>query len=545
MIKSLRRPSRWRLCATVVLTTVALLSAGCGFDRDAPVAHPSPPASDPGSVATGTAGSDTAGSDTAASDTGPGPAKLSGWRGCKDGFECATLTVPLDWSQPKGRTIKLAVGRLKAKGPGKRIGSVLFNPGGPGASGVSFLRDAVKANRLPKALNQRLDLVAWDPRGTGHSARVDCTSVEQLKQPDPDPTPDNPAEAAAVDLKLRQNRADCSKQSGPLLTAVGTAETVRDLDALRHAVGDAKLTFVGFSYGTTIGIEYARRYRSHVRALVLDGVAIPGDDPIEASHRQGLSFEKALQTFLADCAKRPTCQFGNGDPFSALQRLIAALDAGLRMPAHYDFGALKRDGTLGIGELYVALVQAMYDRELWSVLEIALAHATDPTTPDGGELLLLRDFYTGLQENGTWDDLADANTAINCDDTPVRGSDAVGDPALRVRWSQEMPLLGGVFSAGEPPCFLFPPAVEPLTRPAAGSLTGLPPVAIISTTGDPATPYEQGLTLQKIIPSSVVITWDSTEHTAYGRGSKCIDGPVTAYLVDLQPLRPGVTCKPT
>ena len=196
---------------------------------------------------------------------------------------------------------------------------MLFNPGGPAESGVKFLRDIGSSkDRFPKGLNQRFDIVSWDTRGSGDSTPIRCTTASEFEEPDLDPTPDTPAEVVGPRHQGRTATSQCNTKAGRLFAHVGTASTTRDLEALRQALGDAKLSYVGYSYGTVIGTLYAQRYPTHVRAMVLDGVALPGEDPIDESHRQVQSFEHNLDDFLADCARRPACKFGHGDPKGAL-----------------------------------------------------------------------------------------------------------------------------------------------------------------------------------------------------------------------------------
>jgi len=472
--------------------------------------------------------------------------RLSGWSDCKGGFECATLVVPLDWSKPAGRTISLAVIRKPATGPGARVGSVLMNPGGPGEPGTGFLRDIVGAGRLPKALGQRLDLVSWDPRGTGGSGGVDCLTEQQLLAPDPDPTLDTPAEAAAYAANASTLLKGCQTKDGFELPYLGTRNTVRDLDALRSALGDPKLTYVGFSYGTTVGAIYAQMFPTRVRALVLDGVTAVGADPVVDTHDQALSFEKNLEAFLADCASRTSCLFGHGDPRGEFLRLVAQLEAGQRLPATYSLPDAsgtdhQRRGTVGIGEFYTGVITPLYSRDDWIALEQALAGAENG---DGKLLLYLRDQLEGRQDDGSFNGLPEANVAINCADQTLRPSNPSGDPALRAQWVKEMPLLGAVFAAGTPGCAGWPAAKEPLSTLRPGAIKGVPPIVLIGATGDPATPYAQAVAEQALIPGSRLVTWESDDHTAYGRGSACLDEPVTSYLVDLTVPSVGLRCKP-
>ncbi len=535
-----------RLRATWVTTVVVcLLATACvQADRSVSTGSTTPPASSssPGTTATGP-------STTESQSADRGRFRLSPWRSCEGGLECATLEVPLDWSRPDGEQISLAVGRKPTVGSGPRVGSVLLNPGGPGEPGVQFLRDFLEADRIPARLDEHFDLVSWDPRGTGGSAPIACATVAELQRPDPDPTIDSPADVAAIDRLARRRLAACKAKAGDQLPFVGTANSVRDMDALRSALGDDQLTFVGYSYGTILGTQYARMFPDRVRAMVLDGVAIPGGDPVEDTHAQARAFERNFGAFLDGCAARPDCEFGGGDPRKAFAALVAKLEAGARLPADYslpddDGERHGRKGTAGIGELYTAVIASMYSRESWEILEMALAEASKPSRASGFLLLALRDQLTGRQLDGTWSTLADANVAINCADQELRPEDADGDDRLREAWSKELPLLGSVFATSTPGCFGYPAARKPLTEPRSGSVKGVPPLVLVGSTGDPATPYAQTEQLQRAIPGSVVVTWESNDHTAYGRQSDCIDPPLTDYLVSLEVPQDGLRCRP-
>lgn len=440
----------------------------------------------------------------------------------------------------------LAVARHRATGP-RRIGSLVINPGGPGDSGVQYLRDTLGSDQFPEGLNERFDIVSWDPRGSGASAPVRCTTTRQFEEADLDPTPDTPADVAAIDAKAHRDSDACLRKAGDIIPHVGTANTVRDLESLREALGDARLSFVGYSYGTVIGTVYAERYPTRIRAMVLDGVAAPGGDEVDLAHRQAQSFERNLDDFLADCARRPACRFGHGDPAGALRRLIAELETGRRLPASYtstdDTGHRHvRHGDLGIGELYAGVLLPLYSRSSWAVLEQALAEATDERAPSGSRLLSIRDQSDGRRPDGTWDTSYDARGAIRCEDRGARATDVVGDRGRIAAWAAELPFFGGGFATGLPGCYLFPRPTEPLNPPADGSITRAPPIVIVSSTGDPATPYAQGGQLQRAIVGSVVLTWDAADHTAYGRHSPCLDPPITRYLTDLVVPRDGLRC---
>lgn len=541
--------SRRRLpkgAAVRVVTAVGLMWAlvGCtrpGADADATTApgptttSTIPPSSPSGPVISGPGGVDPFGpADPAAH------ASLGSWSPCAGHFECATLTVPRDWSAVDGATLDLVVTRRPTEGAA--IGSLVLNPGGPGASGVDFLHGFVTSG-LPDQLSDRFDLVSWDPRGTGRSSRIDCTLDAEWLEPDLDPTPDDAADVEAIRVEAREGVEACRASVGDLLGLVGTRATVRDLEALRGALGAGGLTYLGYSYGTTIGMEYLRLYPDRVRAMVLDGVAVPGTDPVTDALWQARGFERTLDAYLDGCAERRGCPLGD-DPRAALLGLVDTLEAA-RLPADYTSGtdgAETRAGSAGVGELYLAVVATLYSEADWGTLDLALAEALAPE-PVGRTILALRDSYLGRRPDGTWNDDLDARGAIRCADQTARASQPEGDPGRAERWAAELTFWGAWFATGTPGCWGVDAPVDPLLPLAEGDISGAPPVVVVGTTNDPATPYEQSVEAVRIIEGSTLVTFAGEEHTAYKSISDCIDQPVTAYLVDLTPPSAGLHCK--
>lgn len=532
MAAVLRRPSSF---AAVV--AAALLVASCTVDREpTAVTRGTGAGGDPATTADGQPPADEA---PANDDLGPEQpadhAALSPWQPCAGSYECATLTVPRDWAEPDGDTLDLAVSRKVAGGD--RIGSLLLNPGGPGASGVGFLQGFTP----PDGLGERFDLVAWDPRGTGGENRVDCTTDEEWLEPEIDPTVEDDADVEAIRETAEEAVAACEEAAGDLLEVVGTRATVRDLDALRSLLGDTALTYLGYSYGTTIGMEYLRMYPGRVRAMVLDGVSVPGLEPVADAHVQALGFERTLDAYLADCPERDSCPLGD-DPQATLLDLVDRLEAE-RIPASYQLGggSEPREGTLGVGELYIAVAASLYDDGAWPTLDQGLAEAL-ADDPQGRVLLAIRDQYFGRTEDGTWVDDTDARGTIRCADQVERSAEAEGDLSRADEWAAELPFWGAWFATGLPGCWGLPEAVDPLLPLDGGAIAGVPPVLVIGTTNDPATPYEQAEDAAEIIEGSVLVTYEGEVHTAYRGLSDCVDDAGTAYLVDLAVPEPGLTC---
>ena len=464
-----------------------------------------------------------------------GEYRLTAWKDCDDGLQCATLEVPLDWDDPSGDTVSLAVIRKPAPISAQRIGSVVFNPGGPGEPGTDFLRQFIDGDRIPDGLGDRFDLVSWDPRGTGDSSGVRCITDEQAAEPDVDPTIDSPADVTAIDAEAATLLAGCEAESGDVWTHVGTRDTVRDLDALRAALGDEQLTYVGYSYGTTVGIEYGRMFPDHIRAMVLDGVALPATDPVEATHLQARSFEKNFDAFLDDCdngRRAPSVVATRTRPsptWSPSSRRAPACPPTTRCPTRRGrcTAAAGPSGSASSTTRWRSRCtrRRTGSRSTWPSRPPRRATASCSSTCATPS--------PAAADDGTWSHLPEANLAINCADQQVRADDADGDDSLRGAWAKELPLLGSVFATGTPGCFGVPAAEEPLTPLADGDLDDVPPVVVVGTTDDPATPYARSEELHDLLPEASLVTWDSADHTAYGRGSDCLDDPITNYLEEL------------
>lgn len=468
------------------------------------------------------------------------------WRDCQDGYECAELEVPLDWSSPQGEKISLALIRRRARKPNP-IGSLLFNPGGPGEPGTDFLRQFLDSGKLPAEIADRFDLVSWDPRGTGKSSGIACLTDAEFTEPDPLPYPPTASARAAVVAQATAQQQACTKRFARIIPQVSTIATVRDLDAIRAALGDDRLNYVGFSYGTTIGLEYLKMFPSHVRAVVLDGVALPGSDPVTTAYAQMASFEANLDRFLDRCAANASCSFGNGDPRGTLLRFLGELAAGKRIPASYELpdpegGSHRRDGTLGYTEAVAGIAAALYNELSWEMLEAGLAAATRPQNPDGHFLLMFRDLLRGRQLDGTWNHSAEANTAISCADQSERATSFFGDPARMTEWAKKLPVFGRFGAAGLPGCYQWPLARQPLTPLRRADLADAPGIVVVNSTHDPATPYANAKEAVALLPDARLVTWNGDDHTSFAQGHSCVDDAVVPYLIAQTMPTAGLRC---
>jgi pimeloyl-ACP methyl ester carboxylesterase len=446
------------------------------------------------------------------------------WSDCGDDLQCGTVPVPLDYARPRGPMIDIAVERRPAAVPSERIGSLVINPGGPGTSGIDDLPTELSV--LTPGLLDRFDIVSFDPRGVERSSPVECEDggSADTTAPLPDPVPTTTAAQRALLAGDEAYAAACEKQSGSLLPYVGTVDAARDLDRIRAALGDARLTFIGHSYGTLLGATYAEMFPERVRAMVLDGAIDPamGTDQMVLDQAEG--FEAVLDDFFSWCAATPTCPWRPaGDPTTALSALIAG--SSVRRLAAAD------GRSAGPGEIYNALLDCLYSTSSWPVLGDALAQAEDG---NGAEVIMLSDKYaSGGSTNG-----GDANNAVNCLDHPV-SRQVSSYPRLAATDAARAPIFGPLLAWGLLQCAVWP--VLPTRTPAPTLAPGSPPILVVGTTGDPATPYQWAVDLASELQHGELVTWKGENHVAYFY-SPCIRAIDQAYLISGTLPPRGTTC---
>jgi pimeloyl-ACP methyl ester carboxylesterase len=448
-------------------------------------------------------------------------------------FDCTRLEVPLDYAAPDGERAQIAV--LRRKASGDRIGSLLFNPGGPGSPGTSLV--ASLAPRLASGpLAERFDLVGFDPRGVGASTpTIDCLTDADWEgeRADLDVDP-SAAGVAQTESENRRYAELCTERSGgvQVLANVGTRDVVRDLDILRAALGDEKLSYVGYSYGTRIGSAYAEAFPENVRALVLDGALDPKQTTVDRSIKQSAGFQQAFDAYAADCATQPTCPLGT-DPAQATTRFQALVRPLIDAPVPAEGG--RR--FLSNPDAVTGVIQALYLRELWPVLSRGIS---DLASGDGTILLRLADLYNDRAQDGTYGNGIEAFVTISCVDEQ-RITDRAVQADLITRSLEAAPFRDdgrGVVAALDP-CAFWP--VPPTSEPHTPQVEGLAPTVVVSTTGDPATPYQAGIDLAAALGGRL-ITYEGTQHTIALQGNRCIDDKVEAYLIDLALPDEGARC---
>lgn len=438
--------------------------------------------------------------------------------------QCARLTVPLDYAKPAGDTIML--GLLRRKATGEKIGSLVVNPGGPGASGM------VAAAGLGKpvtstGLGKRFDLVGFDPRGIGASQpAIHCLtdSERDADRADDSETDGSPAGVLKQESQEKDFAAKCAQRTDDgtaMLANAGTRDVVKDLDVLRSVLGDEKLTYLGYSYGTRIGSAYAEAFPKNVRAMVLDGAVDPEQDAVESLVAQGQGFGTAFTQFAKWCTAQQDCALGGdaGGAVTAFQNLVRPL---------IDFPVPVGDGRkLSYEDATTGVIQALYQESLWDTLNTGLNELKQQR---GATLEKLADIYNERDSDGKYGTTQDAFTAIRCVDDP-----RVTDPAVILKAQEEYvkvaPFLddGRPASAARDACAFWP--VPNTSEPHVPNVEGLAKTLVISTTNDPATPYQAGVNLAKGLKGAL-LTYEGTQHTVFLQGVKCVDEAGTDYLVD-------------
>ncbi|WP_257002445.1 alpha/beta hydrolase [Streptomyces sp. WZ.A104] len=526
-----RRAHRAAVRAGAALLATVLL-AGCALSGTAPEAA-APADGRPGGASASPA-------PTGPKDTARTPALPSAltsqrldWERCEaprggeapgSAWRCARVDVPLDYAKPSGETLSLALIRKEARDKRRRLGSLLFNFGGPGGSGVEILPRAAEAYGK---LNTRYDLVGFDPRGVAASSGVRCRTDEEQEQAHRsiDLTPDTATEEAAFVKDAADFGAGCERRSGKILPHVGTSDAARDLDLIRHVLGDDKLSYFGFSYGTELGGTYAHLFPRNVGRTVLDAVIDPTADGIGHARNQATGFQRALENYLRSRGENPKAGT------ERIARLLARID---RSPLPTDSGRELSESLAITG-----IVTPLYSESGWPALTAALEEAEDNGTGNG--LLRLADSYNGRDERGRYDTQSHSQRAISCADTKARPT-LDEARALLPEFRRLSPVFGPLLAwdtAGW--CARWP--VEGEHDTPETSAPGAGPILVVGTTGDPATPYEGAQRMADELGKGVgvMLTNNGEGHGAYG-GNDCVTSAVDGYFLDGKVPADGTTC---
>jgi pimeloyl-ACP methyl ester carboxylesterase len=463
------------------------------------------------------------------------PTTALSWTPCGDdapSWECAALSVPIDYAEPDGDAIDLAVTRLPAGDPARRIGVLVFNCGGPGCPAVSFLHQA-GAMLFPEETLARFDLIGFDPRGTGASAPVTC-GIDWDAYLALDPSPDDDAEREAWLAGGRAYAESCAVNGGALLPHMGTENVVSDLERLREALGDETISLLGLSYGTSLGARYADRYPERVRAFALDSGLPSFVDPVTFVPEWVDGIERSFDAFLVDCAGAMTCPFyAGGDPGAAFDGLMVRLDEE-PLPVVTDSGPR----LVGQRAAFDAIDVTLSKPTSWPQLAAALAAAA---SGDGAAILALADQRNERLPDGSYAPGAEAFLNVSCLDFAMpRDADAY--EALVAKARGIAPRLGAYYATWVLPCTFWPAAATP--APHAPLADGAPPILVIGATLDTQDPFQWSVDMAAQLQSGVLLTREGTGHPSYFF-SACVEDVVNAYLLDLTLPLPGFVCPST
>ncbi len=464
--------------------------------------------------------------DPAAGDTTEFYSQTVSWEPCGDDLECATITSPTDWNAPQDGSIDLAVVRHLATGT--KLGSLLVNPGGPGGSGWDFVnysaQYAASANLL-----ESFDLVGWDPRGVGQSTPVTCftesTDRDQNLYGTFDSAYDTQGWIDELTVEEQKFAEACAANTGDLLGHVDSLSNVKDMDLIRSLVGDDKLNYLGYSYGTFLGALYAETFPDTVGRMVLDGAIDPLLSDFESLKVQMAGFDSAFRSYMAFCLDSADCPF-SGDVDTALgqaRQVLETVDA--RQLVNTD-GRVLDSATLG-----TAIAENLYSENYWQDMTdmFAALASGDPSL-----VFVNADYYNSRNPDGTYSgNSVEVYTAVTCVD-----GDFVDDPASTLDRVAEIdaaaPILGKFFAYDDfavldTACTHWP--VPRATLPSTYDAVGAPPILVIGTTNDPATPYAWAQSLAGQLSSGVLITHEGEGHTVYNQGVSCVDDAVDAYFL--------------
>jgi pimeloyl-ACP methyl ester carboxylesterase len=491
----------------LAVTVVVLALAGCAHE-----AGSAPATTQSTTTTTSTTTSTTEPPTTTTTVTLPDPVPVA-WRSCGGGLDCATVAVPVSYDDPTGPTLDLALVRNPADRPEQRIGTLVMNPGGPGASGV---RRVARGFQVSPEVGDRFDIVGFDPRGVGQSTPISCgAAVPAFRATDL--APDTDAEAQALAAAARAVADECRASEGDRLAHLGSVEVAHDIEVIRRALGEDQLSFVGLSYGTFIGQLWADAYPSSVRALVLDGVLDPGAASATASLAQTDGIDAAFDSMDRACAADPGC------PLAASGGLAASYD---ELARRLEAGAVAGRGV-GPTQLAYAAFYSTYDSGTWPRLWDAVARGLGGDL--GGVAELAAD-YSGLVPYPPF-------ALITClDSDHAEGYEAWEASGATV--AARSARFGTVLANELLPCAYWPRGTY---EPHEVVAQGAPPILVIGSTGDAATPYESAVTVAEHLDSGALLTVEIDGHVAIG-DSACATERATRYLVELAVPEPGARC---
>ena len=425
---------------------------------------------------------------------------------CGQVFLCGTLVVPIDHDNPDDGTLELRLGMIPASDPQQRIGAILVNPGGPGGAMDGLLS---QGEVLSARIHERFDVVGWNPRGVGHHVSPECTELS-IAYMLSDLVPDDAAEEAAMLAAAEQVARVCQEGFRSINGRIGTDDTVRDMDLIRAALGEDKLNYLGYSYGSLLGQLYADRFGDNARVIVIDGVIDPSLSGEELAYQQMVGFNRVVEDVFASC-EAPGCPFADGDIRGAYEELMARVE---------DEPLLDEEGNVvaGPGEVALALVIVTYVAPAWPLFYQAVADGLDG---DGAELRRLALFYA--------DETMGPFISIGCTDYGHVTREE--NSAMADRLASAAGDLGRVSAAGSYPCEYWDEVAETF-EPATVRASDAPTILVLGNKGDNATPYEWAVAAAESLDNSLLVSYDGLGHTSYGKDA-CVDTVVDDYFIDL------------
>lgn len=447
-------------------------------------------------------------------------AQVLQWTPCHEAFQCATARAPLDWANPAKKSIDLAL--IRSSTSGTRLGSLLVNPGGPGGSGYDFVQNSLDYAVSDK-LREHYDIVGFDPRGVNKSSAVKCYPAKEMDtflfglptQPE-----DSDAYISELSASSGEFGKACAANTGDLLGFVDTVSAARDLDLLRATLGDTKLNYLGFSYGTFLGATYAGLYPKNTGRLVLDGAVDPAISDFEVTKTQAMGFESALRAYLTDCMSGKDCPFPGtvDDSMAGIARLLSELDTSPLRAA---------DGRqLGRATMFTAIVYPLYSKDNWPYLTKLF---TSVLAGKADTAFTLADNYYSRSDKGVYsDNSTEAFVAINCLDYTTDASIALMREQA-VELARSAPVFGPAMDFGQTGCANWPYKSTRERAPIAASGSG--PIIVVGTTNDPATPYVWAQNLAKELENGHLVTYRGEGHTAYNKSNACVNNAVDNYFI--------------
>ncbi|WEG09815.1 alpha/beta hydrolase [Microbacterium horticulturae] len=475
---------------------------------------------DGGAASSQPASSPTPDAEGVASELLPFYTQTIDWSSCAGADQCADIDAPLDWNDPGKGKVSLSI--IKHGATGTSQGALLVNPGGPGASGVELIRDSLDY-AVGSTLAEHYDVIGFDPRGVGGSTAVKCFNAKQMDAYlfDIPSAPRNTAEWREEVLASAKGFAQaCEENSGGILPYITTEFAARDMDLMRAVLGDKKLNYLGYSYGTFLGATYAKLYPQKVGRFVLDGALDPSTSSLEVSVTQGVGFESALRAYMASCLKTRGCPFSGtvDDAMSSLGALFARVD---KSPLRNTDGRM-----LGADAMLTSIVAALYSQDSWQYLTQSLAGIAKGNPSIAFQLA---DFYYNRVDGKYQDNSQEAFTAYNCMDYPNDATDAQ-IAAAQATLKQKAPVIAPYWNVDIDGCESWPAKATGVREEIHAAGAG--PILVIGTTNDPATPYTWAQALAKQLDSGILITRVGEGHTGFNKGNSCVDDTVNDYFVD-------------